>query len=758
MAAATQTTRPAPAADGSVLGRVKQYADIAAASGIIAIVAMLIFPMPEWLLDTGIVLNLSAAILILLVAFYTTQPLQFSVFPPLLLVTTLFRLALNVSAMKLILKDGHAGHMIDAFGKVVIGGDVVVGVIAFLILVVIQFVVITKGAERVAEVAARFTLDAMPGRQMAIDADLNAGMITEEVARERRRNIQREADFYGSMDGASKFVRGDAIAAIIIIIINIIGGFILGMIRGEGDFATIMQKYTLLTIGEGLVSQIPALLISTATGLMVTRASSDANLGVDIAGQFLHGPRPLLVGGALVGLFSLAPGFPKFQLLFVAGAMFGAAFLLNRADQEAARVPAPDPQAEADATAAQAGTPENVMRELGVDTVELEIGYGLMALVDSAGGGDLLDRITGLRRQLAQELGIVLPSVRIRDNLVLTPSEYRLKIKGAPVAGGELMTNHLMLMDSGGVMDPLPGVETRDPAFGLPAVWVPRNQRERAELAGYTVIDPTAVLITHMTEVLRAHAAEILTRQDVQALMDHLKTNNAAVVAEVSSDRVSVGEIQKVLQHLLRERVSIRDLGTILETISDNIGRTRDTDALGELARSALARTLCRQWAGEDGALDALTLDPHLEQRLRDSVQETVAGAQLVMEPGEARRILGAISEAAERMAALGQMPVILCASAVRLPLRRLTERTLPSLAVLAYNEIAPRAEVRAVGQVGVSGFAPRTDPPVENRRLGGACAEHPPGAILRASARTLGRRPCRRRFSTGGSGASPVV
>lgn len=695
---ATALQSPA-SAGGPVLGRVKQYADIAAAASILAVVAMLIFPMPEWMLDTGIVLNLSAAILILLVAFYTTEPLQFSVFPPLLLVTTLFRLALNVSAMKLILKDGHAGHMIDAFGKVVIGGDVVVGVIAFLILVVIQFVVITKGAERVAEVAARFTLDAMPGRQMAVDADLNAGMITEEVARERRQNVQREADFYGSMDGASKFVRGDAIAAIVILIINIIGGFVLGMLRGEGDFVSILNKYTLLTIGEGLVSQIPALLISTATGLMVTRAASETNLGTDIAGQFLHGSRPLLIGGTLIGLFVFAPGFPKFQLLCVAAAMIGAAFLLQRTEKEAAA--APPPAAEPDA-AANPAAPENVMKELGVDAVELEIGYGLMPLVDTASGGDLLERVTGLRRQLAQELGIVLPPLRIRDNLALKPSEYRLKIKGAPIAGGELMVNHLLLMDPGSVLDPLSGVETKDPAFGLPALWVPKGQRDRAEIAGYTVVDPTAVLVTHLTEVLRSHAAEVLTRQDVQALLDHLKEANAAVVAEVSGDRITVGEIQKVLQHLLRERVSVRDLGTILETISDNAGRTRDTDALGELSRAALARSLCRQWAGEDGALEALTLDPHLEQRLQSSVQETAAGAQLVMEPGEARRVLDAIVQSAERMTAMGQMPVLLCASAVRLPLRRLCERTFPSLAVLAYNEIAPRTDVRAVGQVAV--------------------------------------------------------
>ena len=690
---------------GPVLGKIRQYADIAAASGIIAVVAMLIFPLPEWLLDTGIVFNLSTAILILLVAFYTTEPLQFSVFPPLLLVTTLFRLALNVSAMKLILKDGHAGHMIDAFGKVVIGGDVVVGVIAFLILIVIQFVVITKGAERVAEVAARFTLDAMPGRQMAIDADLNAGNITEDVARVRRVSVQREADFFGSMDGASKFVRGDAIAAIIIIVINIIGGFVLGMMRGEGDFGAILNKYTLLTIGEGLVSQIPALLISTATALMVTRAASDTNLGQDIAGQFLHGPRPLFIGGTLVGLFMFAPGFPKLQLFIVAAVMIGAGLLLQKSANEAALAPAAVP-AEADAQTAQAaasaaGTPENVLKELAVDTVELEIGYGLMSLVDATSGGDLLERITHLRRQIAQELGVVLPSVRIRDNLVLKPNEYRLKIKGAPVAGGELLSGHLLLMDSGSVVDPLAGVETKDPAFGLPALWVPKRERERAEMAGYTVVDPTAVLITHLTEILRTHAAEILTRQDVQALLDHLKTTNAAVVSEVTdNNRASVGDIQKVLQHLLKERVSVRDLGTILETISDNIARTRDTDTLGELCRQSLARALCRQFAGEDGALETLTLDPDLEQRLRDSVQETATGAQLLLEPGEARTVLNAIAGQAERMTAMGQLPVLLCASAVRLPLRRLCERTLPSLALLAYNEIAPRTDVRAVAQV----------------------------------------------------------
>ncbi len=703
MATVVQT---APAAGGPILGKIRQFADIAAASGIIAVVAMLIFPLPEWLLDTGIVFNLSTAILILLVAFYTTEPLQFSVFPPLLLVTTLFRLALNVSAMKLILKDGHAGHMIDAFGKVVIGGDVVVGVIAFLILIVIQFVVITKGAERVAEVAARFTLDAMPGRQMAIDADLNAGNITEDVARTRRVSVQREADFFGSMDGASKFVRGDAVAAIIIIVINIIGGFVLGMMRGEGDFGAILNKYTLLTIGEGLVSQIPALLISTATALMVTRAASDTNLGQDIAGQFLHGPRPLFIGGALVALFMFAPGFPKMQLFVVAAVMIGAGLLLQKSANEAALVPAvPAAEAEAQAAAqnANAGTPENVLKELAVDTVELEIGYGLMSLVDAASGGDLLERITHLRRQIAQELGVVLPSVRIRDNLILKPNEYRLKIKGASVASGELLSGHLLLMDSGSVVDPLSGVETKDPAFGLPALWVPKRARARAEMAGYTVVDPTAVLITHLTEILRTHAGEILTRQDVQALLDHLKTTNAAVVSEVTdNNRATVGDIQKVLQHLLKERVSVRDLGTILETISDNIARTRDTDTLGELCRQSLARALCRQFAGEDGALETLTLDPDLEQRLRDAVQDTATGAQLILEPGEARTVLNAIAGQAERMTAMGQIPVLLCASAVRLPLRRLCERTLPSLALLAYNEVAPRTDVRAVAQVAV--------------------------------------------------------
>ena len=675
-----------------------QQTDIAMAMALIGMVAMLILPLPEALLDLGLVLNLTGAVLILLTALYTTEPLQFSVFPALLLVTTLFRLALEVSAMKLIIGTGSAGHVIATFGQVVIGGNYVVGIIVFLLLVVVQFVVITSGAGRVAEVAARFTLDAMPGKQMAIDADLNAGIINQDQARDRRKTVGQEADFFGAMDGANKFVRGDAIAAIVIIVLNIIGGFAMGLSKGQ-DVLKVLQNYTLLTVGEGLVAQIPALLISTAAGLMVTRAASDTAMGGDIARQIFASPRPLFITAGLVCLF-VPFGFPLPQTMLVAGTLTGIGFILTR-NQKQITATAQAATAATAARPAPLATPESVLPLLHVDVLELNFGYGLLQLVDQAVGGDLLDRITVIRQKTALELGLVIPTVRIRDDLHLKANDYAVKLKGATVASGTVHPNSLMLIDPGTVIDPITdGIPAKEPAFGVPAQWVSRSHRERAEMAGYTVVDPSSVITTHLAEVIKGHASEIITRQDTSALIDHVKQANGAVVEELIPTLMTVGEVQKVLQHLLRERISIRDLVTILETLADNAGRTKDVDMLGEWVRATLARSICRQYVDEaSGALQTLTLDPNLEQQLLESI--TPGMPNMALEPSQARQFVQNLGQQMERMIALGyQQPVLLCLSALRLPLRRLTERSLPSLVILSYNEIVPNTEVRAVGAV----------------------------------------------------------
>jgi len=694
-------TRQAPTqSGGGIMGffqKAAQQSDIGMAIALIGMVAMLILPLPEALLDLGLVLNLTGAVLILLTALYTTEPLQFSVFPALLLITTLFRLALEVSAMKLIIGTGSAGQVIATFGQVVIGGNYVVGIIVFLLLVVVQFVVITSGAGRVAEVAARFTLDAMPGKQMAIDADLNAGVITQDQARERRKAVGQEADFYGAMDGANKFVRGDAIAAIVIIVLNIIGGFAMGLSKGQ-DVLKVLQNYTLLTVGEGLVAQIPALLISTAAGLMVTRAASDTAMGGDVARQIFGTPRPLFIAAGMVCLF-VPFGFPLMQTVLVAGGLVGLGVMQLRTQGRA--VAQEDAAAQtAAARPAPLASPESVLPLLHVDVLELNFGYGLLALVDQAAGGDLLDRITVIRQKTALELGLVIPTVRIRDDLHLKANDYAIKLKGATVASGVVHPSSVMLIDPGTVIDPITdGVPTREPAFGVPAQWVSRAHRERAEMAGYTVVDPSSVIATHLAEVIKGHGSEIITRQDTSALIDHVKQANSAVVEELIPTLMTVGEVQKVLQHLLRERISIRDLVTILETLADNAGRTKDMDMLGEWVRATLARSICRQYVDDaTGALQTLTLDPNLEQLLAEAI---TPGLPLTVEPSVARSLIQNLGAQMERMIALGfQQPVLVCMSPLRLPLRRLTERSLPNLVILSYNEIVPNTEVRAVGTV----------------------------------------------------------
>jgi len=687
-------------------GRLGKYSDLIMAIAVLGVVVMLIVPLPEWLLDTLLVVNLAGAALIFLTTLYVQEPLQFSVFPSLLLIATLFRLSLNIAATKLILGTGSAGRVIEAFGNFVVGGDYVVGVVAFLILVIVQFVVITNGAGRVAEVAARFTLDAMPGKQMAIDADLNAGLITEEQAKERRKAIEEEADFYGAMDGASKFVRGDAIAAVLIIIINIVGGFLIGLRNGQGDAMTILRTYTLLTVGEGLVAQIPALFISTAAGILVTRTATQTHIGQDLLSQLFSRARPAWIVAGMLVTMALVPGFPIIQLLLLAVALGGIGYVVTQGDRARSRRVETAPKRQPAPETSKG--PEAVLPLLTVDTIELELGLGLLGLVDASVGGDLVERINLIRRQTALELGIVLPSVRIRDNLQLKNEQYAIKIKGETVATGEVRPQYLLAMgaDDPQQMESLGGIPTREPAFGLTAYWIPASRRDAAEMMGYTVVEPTAVVATHLTEVIKQHAADILTRQDVQTLLDHTKQQNAAVVQELVPDLMTVGEVQKVLQHLLRERIPIRDLGTILETLADYAPRTKDPDQLGELVRAALARTITRQYLSSDGTLYVMTLEPSLEGRLRDCVQPTASGLQLAIDTAFASALLREVGAQAEQMATMGYLPVILCSSQIRLPLRRLIERSMQSVACIAYNEVASGVSVEAVAVVSVPMFA----------------------------------------------------
>ncbi len=679
----------APTAASGRLGRLMQYSDILLALGVAMILGMMIIPLPEGLLDVLIVTNVSIAMTMLLVSMYITEPLQFSSFPSILLLATLFRLGLNISASRLILLQGHAGEVIASFGSFVVGGNYVVGVVIFLILIVIQFVVITNGAGRVAEVAARFTLDSMPGKQMAIDADLNAGAIDEATARARRRAVQQEADFYGAMDGASKFVKGDAIAGVVIILVNIIGGLVIGVFQLGMPIGQALGNYTLLTVGDGLVSQIPAILISTATGIIVTRAASDGNLGRDIATQVLANPRALFITAGALTALALVPGLPKLPMFLMAGAIGGAAVLVRnhvRAQEREETALAPTPSSTPE--------PENVHKYLRVDPIEVEIGYALIPLTDAEQGGTLLGRVTLIRRQIALDLGIVLPTIRIRDNAELQPNQYTIKLRGVPVATGEVRPKWLLAMNPGMVEQEIEGIPAVEPAFGLPAVWIAPAERERADMLGYTVVDPPSVIITHLSEVIRTHAATILSRQDVRNLLEHVKEEHPALVNELVPAVLTLGQVQRVLQNLLRERVSIRDLVTVLEAITDQAQVTHDPDVLSEHVRQALARQITRQYAGEDGRLSVITLAPAWQQELAKSVVQTERGPSLQIEPGAAQRFLMRIREAMERLAAAGHQPIILCPARLRLPLRHFTELALPSVVILAYSEISPNTEV----------------------------------------------------------------
>ncbi|MBL8048414.1 MAG: flagellar biosynthesis protein FlhA [Chthonomonas sp.] len=679
--------------------------DLLIGAALLVVVAMLILPLPHWILDLGLVAAIASSVVILLSAVNVDDPLKMSVFPSLLLLTTLFRLALSIAATKLILGSGTAGAVIETFGNFVMGGDFIVGFIAFLILMIVQFMVITNGSGRVSEVVARFTLDAMPGKQMAIDADLAAGMIDETQARERRKNVKREADFYGAMDGASKFVKGDAVASILIIIVNIVGGFAMGFMRGDGDAMTILKTYALLSVGEGLVSQIPALLISTASGLLVTRAGQERGMGGEVLSQVLGQPKALLSGAGALAVFAFIPGFPATIFLGMAAALFGAyKFATKNPDLTQVLKTDEEKRAEIDAQAqqvaqAQPTGPEAVLPLLQVDALEIEIGHGLTRLADTRAGGDLPDRIGASRREIAMELGFVMPSVRIRDNINLGPNEYCIKVRGEEIGRARIEPSMLLAMKGGSDNPPLVGIPTKEPVFGLEAYWIDRGHAEDAKMSGYTVVEPNIMISTHLTEIVKTHAPELLTRQDVNTLLDQAKVQNPTVVNELVPSVVKVGDVQKVLRHLLRERVPIRDMVTILETMSDYADRVKDFDSMGELVRAEICRTVTRQNMDGD-KLFCLTLDAHVEDVLNGALQNTTLGSVLVLNAQMREQLFTALRAETDKAMMMGNQPVLLASNMVRLPLRRFIEHEFPFLQVMAYNEVASKVDVELLGSI----------------------------------------------------------
>jgi flagellar biosynthesis protein FlhA len=679
----------------------RRSVDLIIVIAIIGVVFMMIVPLPTLLLDFLLTINIALALAVLMITLYTKEPLQFSTFPALLLITTVFRLALNISATRLVLSKAYAGEVIETFGSFVVGSrdlsGLVVGLVIFTIIIVIQFVVITSGAQRVAEVAARFTLDAMPGKQMAIDSDLNAGLITDEEARFRRRDIEKEADFYGAMDGASKFVRGDAIAAIVIVIINIVAGFFIGIIFKQMQMSEAAMRYTILTIGEGLVTQIPALLLSVGTGIIVTRAASEANLGQDFAGQMLSQPRAIALVGVVLFLMGLV--FPswivKIPFIVLAAICWVVAYTINISyGKEDTQI-----KAKKDKEEKAHREPENVLPLIQVDTMELEIGFALIPLVDPSQGGDLLDRVTMLRKQIALEFGLVIPPIRIRDNMQLGSNEYVIKIKGAEVGRGRAEIGYYLAMKPGSNAEDLEGIAAKDPAFNLPAKWIKEDEKKNAEMKGYTVVDVPSVISTHLSEIIKSNSEELLTRQDVHKLVDMVRKTNAAVVDELIPGGLSIGEVQKVLQNLLREKVSIRDLVTIFETLADYAKTTKDTDILTEFVRQAMARSFTNKYA-KDGVMHAITLDSELEQRIVDSIRQTERPSMAGLPPASIQRIYNSIISEYRKSAGKDFEPVVLCSPLVRSYFRKIVEKILPNLAVLSYNEILPKIEVRSVGVV----------------------------------------------------------
>ncbi len=655
----------------------------------ILIILMMIVPLPTTIVDFLLSCNITLSVMILLTTTYITNPLQFSVFPSLLLFTTLFRLALNVSTTRLILLQGYAGKLISAFGNFVVGGNYVVGFIIFLILIIIQFVVITNGAGRIAEVAARFTLDAMPGKQMSIDADLNAGLIDEVEARRRRREIERQADFYGAMDGASKFVRGDAIAGLIITLVNFLGGIIVGSLQRGLSIQDALSTYALLTVGDGLVAQIPALLISTASGLIVTRAASEDNLGQEVTRELIQVPRVILLAAILLLVLGIIPGLPKLPFFLLSSGAFAFYYLQGRGEKKE------EEKAMSEKKEELPRSPEEILKLIEVDPIELEIGYGLVPLVDASGGGTLLERITQMRINMAREKGFVVPPIRVRDDLRLRPNEYVVKIRGVEVGRGEIMPHHYLAISPPGEEVKIKGIPTREPAFNLPAYWVDEINKEEAEIAGLTLVDPESVLITHLSEVIKANAPSLLTRQDVQMLIEQVKKVNQAVVEELIPQAMSIGEVQKVLQNLLAEGVPIRDLSLILETLADYAPQAKNVEDLTEMVRRKLGRSIIKQYLEEDGKLHVLTLDTDLENLL----YRALSGEE-TLEPDFFRHFLDRLNQNIERLAGLGHFPILATTGKIRRSLRNLVNGYLPQIVVLAFEEIPKDVEVKVEGMV----------------------------------------------------------
>ncbi|MDR4480370.1 MAG: flagellar biosynthesis protein FlhA [Nitrospira sp.] len=675
-----------------------KHPDILMSVGVVGILMVMLIPLPRFFLDLLLSFNITLSIIILLVGMQVRRPLEFSVFPSILLMVTLLRLALNIASTRLILLHGNegaaaAGEVIRAFGTFVVGGNYTVGLVVFTILVIINFVVITKGAGRVAEVAARFTLDAMPGKQMSIDADLNAGLINDKEARQRRKEIAQEADFYGAMDGSSKFVRGDAVAAVIITLVNILGGLTIGVLQQGMSLAAAAQTYTLLTVGEGLVAQVPALIVSTAAGIVITRAASEVNLGFEITRQVLISPKAIGTASGILLALGLVPGLPHLAFLALGGMTAWMAYQINEQQKTAEAVPPPaSPQVKAE----EAGT-----QVVPLDLMEVQVGYGLIGLVDGGQGGTLLDRIKGLRRQFAEQMGFVLPPIHIRDNLQLRPNEYAALLKGVELAKSEVMPAHVLAIDPGTAQrGAIHGLPTKEPAFGLPAMWVPEKQREQAQMAGYTVVDPGSAIATHLSELIKRHAHELLGRQEVQGLLDELGKNHPKLVEEVIPNLIPLGTLVRVLSHLLRESVPIRDLRTILETIADHAATTKDADILTEVARQALGRTITKPYLAPDGSLPIIGLDPRLDRTLADQANAAGQGNQWVPDPLVAQKLLTALKQAAERMVGRGHQPVILCSPSLRRHLRKLTDRILHSVPILGLNEVESVTRLQAMETV----------------------------------------------------------
>jgi flagellar biosynthesis protein FlhA len=668
---------------------------------VIVIILLIIIPVPLGWLDFFLALNISLALMILVISMFIEETLEFSVFPSILLVTTMFRLALNISTTRYILSEGQAGEVIATFGDFVIRGNAIVGFIIFMIIVIIQFLVITKGSERVSEVAARFTLDAMPGKQMAIDADLNSGLINENDAKIRRKKIQREADFYGAMDGASKFVKGDAIAGILITVINIVAGFLIGAFTMNMTLTESISKFTILTVGDGLVSQIPALMISVATGIIVTRAASESNLGTDVFGQLFAQSKVLYIVGAVVILLGVGLPLPTFPFALIGGFIVLMASRVNKktvlAEQEAIEEAArPEKSAEEDIR-----RPENIMPLLQVDPIELEFGYGIIPLADPNQGGDLYDRLVMIRRQIALELGVIVPIIRLRDNIQLDSNEYLIKIKGNDIASGNIVFDHYIAMSPGSVEGKIEGIDTIEPAFGLPAKWIKSDLREKAELLGYTVVDPSSVISTHLTEVIKRNAQDLLSREDVKQLVSNIKDNNAALIEELIPGLMGYGDIQKVLMNLLKEGVSIRNLPTILETLADFSKSTRDVNILTEYVRQRLSRQLSKLYF-PFGKAKVVTLDQSLENMLMEAIDQNESGTFFSLDPSTSQKILASLSEEIKKLMQMGEQPIVVTAPIVRLYFKRLSEQSIPDLVVLSYNEIEPDIDIQSAGTVSI--------------------------------------------------------